>query len=117
MSLIAWWNNHARRSGYVEARLVVQQNDVRKFSGGIARRGRRLQPISDGGVRFQKTVRCELVNRIDAGARKLRYIVSIEKFAVKIGGIGRRQNDQRTHAQGAAKRTRAYTNAEGINAP
>ena len=97
--------------------LIVQQDNVRKFSARAAARRRRLQPVRNGRIRFQQSVSRKFVDGLNTGTRKLGNVIAVEKLAIKIGRIGCRQGHQAAHAQGAAKRGCAYAHAKRIDPP
>ena len=58
------------RHADVEARFVVDQDDVRRFGRRLAGGGDRLQAIGGEGVGLHQSVRHQFRNGIDAGARE-----------------------------------------------
>src|SRR6187401_411640 len=71
MAMIAGRYSNSRRGGNVEAGFVVKKNNMRKFSHGMASRGRcRIQAIACAGVRFEISMRGEFTCCLDAGTRE-----------------------------------------------
>ena len=62
--------------------LIVQQDNVRKFSARTATRRRRLQTVRNGRIRFQQSVSREFVDGLNTGTRKLGNIVAAKKLAI-----------------------------------
>ena len=108
MVAIAGRSDDARRHRQIEARLVVHQDDVRRFSGrlaGFAADDR--EALGHGSVGLEQSAREIVAGRSDAGAAELRDIAVAVEFLVRIARrrIGERR--QAGNADGAARRCRA----------
>jgi hypothetical protein len=98
MILIAGGHLYSRCDSDVETGFVMQQDNMRAFTSGIAGRQRRIQAFRCACVRLQISVCSKLMDRLDAGAGEFRDKVLADKILIETGRERERQRDQRGHA-------------------
>jgi hypothetical protein len=101
----------------VEARLVVDKNDVRRWRGGPAHIREGRQAVGSDGVGLHQPMRHQFGNGVDAGAGEGGYEIATVKGFERLQRKMRFQRDKAADAAQRQKCGNASAHAQRIEAP